>query len=868
MNCVRTLALLSFLTSLADAQEIPGQSSRDAVTPARKPAPTSSNYAGSMGAPEPNGSGAPEIGSVTGFQKIGLLEGGFTGELDPGDRFGSSVAQLGDLDGDGIPELAVGARNDDDGGLDRGAVWILFLNADRTVRTHRKISSLEGGFTDTLRDRALFGASLAALGDFDGDGIPDLAVGAPRDNAVWLLFLNADGTVRTHLRIDGEAGSSFGSSVACIGDLDDDGVIDLAVGDVAWEGRMGAVYVLRLETDGTVKASQQITFQQGGFGGSIAVNDLFGSSITSLGDFDRDGIEDIVVGARGFFGIGPIKTGEVWVLFLDVDGTVKSECRIGVGPTGGFSNDLRDGNAFGGAVSVPGDLDGDGFLDLCIGAPRDNFLAAHQGAVWVCFLRSPGPAGLLRDKIKIDGTVRGLGSMLDVLHQFGESLARMGDLNRDGVIELAVGASGDNAVWVLALEGIATIDFETGDDLFTPLTNGQAIPSAEEFGRLVEIHGVGPNEGTAIFASNRTGPNAGSSDPDLLVDLGNVLLLQENSQQSVPGIFDDPDDALLGGTMVFDFPRPARLLSVDLIDICPGPPAQDVTVTLFDQTLGTRTYSVPGGWTRDRSHDGPPGFRTLSLEVLSDQPGFMATATAAETEGFDEDGVVRMEVGLSSSGALDNVRFDRQADRGVQTVTLNPSKDNTLIQSSNGLVSNGMGFQFFAGRVGLMGFGSARRGVIAFDVAGSLPAGATIINASLTLHLSLTNTGAHDVGLHELTQAWGEGTSTSGGGSGDTSTDGDATWIHTFFDTEFWDQPGGDFQEVVLATRNVDDPGRYTWTSSRLVASVQSWIDDPGSNFGWIVIGDESFFQTAQGFDSRENPDVTRRPVLTIEYSN
>ena len=83
-------------------------------------------------------------------QKISDTEGGFTGILDDWERFGTSVALLGDLDGDGVDDLAVGASRDDDGGEDRGAVWILFLNTDGTVKSHQKISDTEGGFTGTL----------------------------------------------------------------------------------------------------------------------------------------------------------------------------------------------------------------------------------------------------------------------------------------------------------------------------------------------------------------------------------------------------------------------------------------------------------------------------------------------------------------------------------------------------------------------------------------------------------------------------------------------------------------------------------------------------------------------------------------------
>ena len=86
-------------------------------------------------------------GTVKSHQKISDTQGGFTGTLDDVDVFGNSVAALGDLDGDGIGDLAVGAAFDDDGGQDRGAVWILFLNSNGTVKSHQKISDTQGGFT-------------------------------------------------------------------------------------------------------------------------------------------------------------------------------------------------------------------------------------------------------------------------------------------------------------------------------------------------------------------------------------------------------------------------------------------------------------------------------------------------------------------------------------------------------------------------------------------------------------------------------------------------------------------------------------------------------------------------------------------------
>jgi len=183
------------------------------------------------------------------------------------------------------------------------------------------------------------------------------------------------------------------------------------------------------------------------------------------------------------------------------------------------------------------------------------------------------------------------------------------------------------------------------------------------------VAGLGPHTfGAAIYDSSPAGPNAGGSDPDLLVDLGNILILQESGAQSIPGIYDDLDDAQLGGTMLFDFFQPVLLESIDLIDVCPGPPSQQMTLTLFDQEFDTRTFVVPGGWTGDRFLDGPPGFGTLDLTTLVPQPGFTATATTTESDGFDPLLVVRLEVSMAGSGAVDNLALNTQPDTVQQSL--------------------------------------------------------------------------------------------------------------------------------------------------------------------------------------------------------
>ncbi len=201
-------------------------------------------------------------------------------------------------------------------------------------------------------------------------------------------------------------------------------------------------------------------------------------------------------------------------------------------------------------------------------------------------------------------------------------------------------------------------------------------------------------------------------------------------------------------------------------------------------------------------------------------------------------------------------------------VTLNPSKDNTLYQDASGALSNGAGQHFFVGNTNN---DSIRRGIIAFDIAGNIPAGATINSVTLTLNLSRTlSDSPQPVALHKLLADWGEGASDASDneGSGIAATPGDATWIHRFFEAETWVKPGGDFAVPASASTPVAGVASYTWgPTPEMVADVQGWLDDPSSNFGWLLVGNERENGTVKRFDSKENPVAERSPSLTIEFT-
>jgi hypothetical protein len=218
------------------------------------------------------------------------------------------------------------------------------------------------------------------------------------------------------------------------------------------------------------------------------------------------------------------------------------------------------------------------------------------------------------------------------------------------------------------------------------------------------------------------------------------------------------------------------------------------------------------------------------------------------------------------------MRFDGLEPRNLlAAVTINPAADNTIFQIPAGN-SDGIGPDLYAGETE-RGFG-ARRALLKFDVAGSVPTGAHIDSVTLQLHVSKDLTSSVSVSVHLLTASWGEGTSNAGepGGQGVVATPNDATWTDRFVGAspaQKWATAGGDFNSSASATANaattIGNQVFYQWSSAGLASDVQNWLNSPSTQFGWLIKAtSEVTVGTAQRFDSREG---AIQPVLTINYS-
>ncbi len=386
-----------------------------------------------------------------GFVKIEEGSGGFYADLDPGDRFSRDHDVIGDVNGDGVLDLVVGARSDDDGATDAGAVYILFMNPDGTVQGNQKISMLQGGFADTLNAGNFFGYGVAGIGDYDGDGIPDIAASAPvpPNRAIYVIHLHADGTVKSMVK----NANITAMGLTAIGDLNHDGRIDLVACDPGSDlggTDIGAIRILFLNPSGQIMPNRTVLInpQNGGFGTGLSPGDQFGGrEVAMLGDMDQDGTPEMAVGA--FMTDGG--KGAIWVLSLDtVTHQVVDKVKIAEG-LNGFTDTLTagpnpngtEGANFGHALCRSIDLNGDGVHELMTGANQQN-----EGWGYILYLNADKT---VKTFTRINNQSGGFGLVLDPIERFSRSISFVGDLRGDGTLAVNYGggAGGTGTLYLL-----------------------------------------------------------------------------------------------------------------------------------------------------------------------------------------------------------------------------------------------------------------------------------------------------------------------------------------------------------------------------------------------------------------------------------
>lgn len=436
--------------------------------------------AGSLVLAPPRADAQHFAGTVTSHRKLSALEGGITATLPGPGLFGVAVCDIGDLDLDGVPDIMVGAYVDNEFALYAGAVYVFFMRPNGTVKSHTKIGSNAGGFNVTLDPLDMFGWSIANMGDMDGDGVVDVAVGAWLDDefptfdqgAIYILFMKRDGTVKSQRRITAGVGGftatlytehRFGTSLTNMGDVDGDGVVDLLAGaiydnDAAYLA--GAAFMLFMNADGTVKAHQKITMGQGGFFTILDHQERFGYASCNLGDLDGDGIDEAAVTAF-LDNDGGSEQGSVYILWFRNDGWVRKYTEINM-VSGNFPGKLDEDDSFGASVARLPDLNGDGVCELAVGAIGDDDGGDLRGKEYILFLSKEGT---VHGMTEIATQLGGFEGILDDGDRFGQASCTLGDLDGDGTIELAIGADHDDdgaedagAVWIVSLRKSAWVN--------------------------------------------------------------------------------------------------------------------------------------------------------------------------------------------------------------------------------------------------------------------------------------------------------------------------------------------------------------------------------------------------------------------------
>ena len=367
-----------------------------------------------------------------------------------GDQAGFSVSSAGDVNGDGIDDLLVGARQGDPGGRGQAGAAHVVFGTTSGFGSVVDLSTLDGtnGFTvNGISVLDLVGNSVSSAGDVNGDGFDDIIIGADRAGESYVVFGNGFGfpeeiELSNLVGANGFTFVSGGEFVSGAGDINGDGIDDVIIGNpsagVGGVGFAGESYVVFGTQDG-FSASISPTDLDGTNGfriQGVAQDDSTGFPVSSAGDVNGDGIDDVIIG-----GVGVGTAGAAYVVFGSTSGFSSTLDLSTLDGTNGYRLDgASAGDTAGISVSSAGDVNGDGIDDLIIGATTadpNGYTGAGQS--YVVFGKATGNTATV-DLSSLDGTNGFAVNGAFFYDESGRSVSAAGDVNGDGFDDIIIGA--------------------------------------------------------------------------------------------------------------------------------------------------------------------------------------------------------------------------------------------------------------------------------------------------------------------------------------------------------------------------------------------------------------------------------------------